>query len=226
MLLIGRIDTQGRLQDVQPIATTNIGFLDPAITAVKAWQFQPAMRNGKPAEIAANIGMRFRLEGKKRGELPRPTLGDISIFPADPIGRKTSPEGFPIRRGGDPRLRVEAVLDLTPPAKAERLPVRAEVLSPKGRRISVYDATVSVPASASQVPLTFTAPVGADWEDGIWLVQFSVANAPAGGGQFWLAGNPETFDFRGELSRRASAGTAPAARPPAAAPKPVPTRRK
>ena len=232
MLLIGRIDAQGKVQDIQPIATTNIGFLDPAVAAVTAWQFQPATRNGTPTEIAANIGLRFRLEGKKRGELPRPALGDLSIFPADATGRKSAPEGFPVRRGGDPRIRVEAVLDLTPSAKAQRLPVRVEALSPKGRRIGVFEGTVAVTAKAGQAPIVFTAPVGGDWEDGVWLVQFLVANAAAGGGQFWLAGDPERFDFRGELARRAAATTQPA-RPPArpaapgprAAPKPVPTRR-
>ncbi len=235
VLLIGRIDAQGKVQDIQPIATSNLGFLDPAVAAVKAWQFQPATRNGKPIDIAANIGLRFRLEGKKRGELPRPALGDLSIFPADAAGRKSAPEGFPIRRGGDPRVRVEAVLDLTPREKAQRLAIHAEALSPKGRRIAVYDATLPVPARAAQVPISFTAPVGADWEDGIWIVNFAVANAPAGGGQFWLAGDPDRFDFRGELARRMAAATSsPAAGRPAAAaaaaprgaPKPVPTRRR
>ncbi|HEY6051415.1 MAG TPA: energy transducer TonB, partial [Thermoanaerobaculia bacterium] len=101
VLLIGRIDRYGKVQDIQAVATTNIGFLDPAVAAVKAWQFRPAVRNGKPIDVAANVGIRYRLEGVKRGEIPRPALGDLSVFPADASGKKSAPEGFPVRRGGD-----------------------------------------------------------------------------------------------------------------------------
>jgi hypothetical protein len=34
VLLIGRLDTSGKLQDLQAVAATNIGFVDPAIAAV------------------------------------------------------------------------------------------------------------------------------------------------------------------------------------------------
>ena len=181
VLLIGRVDRQGKVQDIQPVATTNLGFLDPAVAAVKAWQFRPAVRNGKPVDVAVNVGIRYRLDGAKRGELPRPALGDLSIFPADASGRKTAPEGFPLRRGADPRVRVEAVLDATPSDKAQRLAVHAEALSPSGRRIALWDGTVNVPPKTAQVPVAFAAPVAGDWEDGVWRVNFAVAGAPAGG---------------------------------------------
>ncbi|HXM79551.1 MAG TPA: energy transducer TonB [Thermoanaerobaculia bacterium] len=238
VLLIGRIDKGGTVRDPVVIATSDLGFADPSVEAVKAWQFKPALRGGRPIEVPVNIGIRFRLEGSKRGEIPRPALGDLAVFPADAAGGKTAPEGFPIRRGGDARLRVEAVLDVAPSDKPRRLPVRAEAVSPKNRRIGVYEGTVSVPARATHATIPFTAVVRNDWEDGVWQIQFSAAGAAAGGGQFWLAGDPEHFDFAGEMARSAAAaanapppppavvrpaGTASPARAIGAAPKRTPT---
>jgi TonB family protein len=226
VLLIGRVDRQGKVQDIQPVATTNIGFLDPAVAAVKAWQFRPAVRNGKPVDVAVNVGIRYRLDGAKRGELPRPALGDLSVFPADATGKKSAPEGFPIHRGTDPRLRVEAVVDATASDKAQHLPVHAEALSPSGRRIALWDGTVNVPPKTAQVPVQFASPVGGDWEDGVWRVNFAVAGTPAGGGAFWLAGDPERYDFAADMAKGAVAAAASAANPgiqpaPAAPAKPA-----
>jgi TonB family protein len=214
VLLIGRIDTGGSVRDPQVIAASDLGFADPSVEAVKAWQFKPAVRGGRPIEVAVNIGIRFRLEGSKRGEIPRPALGDLAVFPAAAAGGRTAPDGFPIRRGGDARLRVEAVLDVPPSDKSRRLPVHADAVSPKNRRIGIYDGTVSVPARAMQAAIQFSAVIRNDWEDGVWQIQFSVAGASAGGGQFWLAGDPEHFDFAGALGRSAAAANAPAPPPP------------
>lgn len=234
VLLIGRIDRQGKVQDIQAVATTNLGFLDPAVTAVKAWQFRPAVRNGKPIDVAVNVGIRYRLEGAKRGEIPRPALGDLSIFPADAAGRKSAPEGFPVRRGGDPRVRVEAVMDAAPTDKAQKLAVHAEALSPSGRRIALWDRIVSVSPKTAQIPVAFSAPVAGDWEDGVWRVNFAVAGAPAGGGAFWLARDPDHYDFASDMARSAEAAAAasaaggppPAPAPPAKRAPAAPTRRK
>lgn len=218
VLLIGRIDRGGTVRDPVVIATSDLGFADPSVEAVKAWQFKPALRAGRPIEVAVNIGIRFRLDGEKRGDIPRPALGDLAVFPADAAGGRTAPDGFPIRRGGDPRLRVEAVLDVAPSDKPRRLPVRAEAVSPKNRRIGIYEGSVSVPARATQATIPFTAVVRNDWEDGVWQIQFSVAGASAGGGQFWLAGDPEHFDFAGAMARSAAAANAPPAPAPALRP--------
>lgn len=240
VLLTGRIDRSGKVQDIQAVAATNLGFVDSAIAAVKAWQFRPAARGGKPVDIATNIALRFRLEGPKRGEIPRPILGDLSIFPANAAGARSGPEGFPIRRGGDPRLRTEAVLDVPPPAKPQKLAVRADAVSPTGRKINLYSATLAAPAGAHDVKVAFSAPVGTDWEDGIWSLELTVDEVPAGGGQFWLAGDPEHFDFASIAAKnaaRASAappvvaptpkgGLPPTAVPKAAPPKPPPGSKK
>ncbi|HEY6147058.1 MAG TPA: hypothetical protein VIZ69_05145, partial [Thermoanaerobaculia bacterium] len=146
-----------------------------------------------------------------------------------------APEGFPVRRGADPRVRVEAVLDATPSDKPQRLAVHAEAMSPSGRRVALWDGTVSVPPKTAQVPVAFAAPVGGDWEDGVWRLNFAVAGVPAGGGAFWLAGDPERYDFASDMARSAAAvaaappssGMSPApAAPPAKTPPPAPARRR
>ncbi|MDQ2870783.1 MAG: energy transducer TonB [Acidobacteriota bacterium] len=228
VLVIGRIDREGRVQDAHAIAATNPGFVDASLAALKAWQFKPATRSGAPIDSAVNVGFRFRLEGKTHNEIPRPILGDFAIFASDTSGKKTAPDGLPIRRGTSPRLRVEAVLDVTPAEKPAKLALRAEALSPKSRRIALWNGTVNVPARAASVPVPFSAPIGADWEDGIWQVQISVNDVPAGGGQFWLAGDPAHFDFAGAMSRIAAAAVVPPPAPvptaaPAGVPRPLPT---
>ena len=102
VLIVGRVDTGGKVQDAQAVAATNLGFVDASLAAVQGWQFKPAMRNGKPMDSAVNIGIRFRLDGKKHNEIPRPTLGDLAVFAADASGKRAAPDGIPIRRGADP----------------------------------------------------------------------------------------------------------------------------
>jgi hypothetical protein len=193
--LIGKIDTKGRIRDVRFVAATLVAFVEPAVAAVGTWEFRPATRDGKPIEIAANLALRFRLEGDKRGEMPTPILGDLAVFPADASGKSTAPEGFPVKRGSDLKIRVEAVLDVPPGEKASSLPVSVEAMSPKGRKLVLFQQNVSVPAKAAEVKIPFAAAVGTDWEDGVWLMRFKANQADAGGGQFWLAGDPEHTAF-------------------------------
>lgn len=186
VVLIGRIDVRGRVEDIRVVSTSHEQFVEPALEAVRAWEFRPATQNGKPIEVAANICLRFRLSSNKRGEIPRPALGDLAVFPADAAGKASAPDGFPIRRGGDPRLRAEAVIDLSPDPKPRTMTIKAEAVSPRGRRIPLYERPVSVAAGAADARVSLTADVGADWEDGVWMLKFFVNQAEAGGGQFWL----------------------------------------
>ena len=124
-----------------------------------------------------------------------PILGDIAIFPADASGKRTAPEGFPIRRGQDPALRAEALLDVPPAAQARTLTVRVEAESPKGKRVPVFQPPVAVPANATEVRIPVVANIGADWEEGVWMLRFTVNGAGAGAGQFWLASDPAHFQF-------------------------------
>ncbi len=211
--LIGRIGTNGKVQDLRYVDATLDLFVEPAAAAVNAWEFRPARRGGKPVEIAANIALRFRLEGKTHGEIDRPILGDLAVSPADASGRSKAPDGFPIRRGADPRLRVEAVLDVSPGPKPRKVNLSVEAISPKGKRILIHEELVTVNPKAAEVKIPFTPEVGADWEDGVWLLRFQVDTKDAGGGQFWLAGDPEHYQFV-LPGKRPPPPTGPAAAPP------------
>jgi len=195
VLLIGRIDKTGKLQDLRAVASTLPEFVAPALIAAKTWAFKPATRDGKPVDIAANIGVRFRLQSNVRGQIARPILGDLSVFPADASGKASAPEGFPIPRGAGTRLRVEAVLDISPDAKARDVDTIAEAVSPKGRRIKIFQGVVKVRPGQQEVKFFFDTPVAKDWEDGVWRLQFTANGSDAGGGQFWLAGDPIHYDF-------------------------------
>jgi len=193
--LIGRIDTKGRVQDLRYVGSTLELFINSAVAAVKAWEFRPAMSGGKPIEIAANLALRFRLQGEKHGEIPSPMLGDLAVFPADAAGKRTAPDGFPVHRGADPKIRVEAVLDVTPDAKPRTFPVTVEALSPLGNKVVVFQQNVSVKPKAAEAKIQFSTPVASNWDDGVWLLRFVVDKTEAGGGQFWLAVDPENYRF-------------------------------
>jgi TonB family protein len=195
VLLVGRIDALGHVADLHVVATTHTDFVRPAAEAVAAWQFNPATRDGLPVEIFANIGVRFRLQGEKRGLIPAPILGDIAISPADESGKATAPEGFPIRRGKDKALRAEAQLDLPPNIQSRTLAVRVEATAPSGKRIAIFQPPVAVPPRATEVRIPVVAKVGPDWEEGVWMLRFTVNGAGAGAGQFWLASDPAHFSF-------------------------------
>ena len=195
VLLTGRIDAQGKLADLRVLAATDQGFVKPAAEAVRAWQFRPAMHDGKPVEIFVNVGVRFRLQGDHRGIIPAPILGDLAIFPADDAGRATAPEGFPIRRGRDRSLRAEAQLDLPPNVNARTISVKVEAISPSGTHIAIFQPPVSAPANVTEVKVPVVARLGPDWEEGVWMLRFTADNGFAGSGQFWLADDPEHFHF-------------------------------
>lgn len=195
VLLAGRIDLQGRVTDLHVFGASQRGFIEPAAAAVREWQFRPAARDGKPAEIFCNIGVRFRLEGAQRGVIPSPILGDLAISPADESGKSTAPEGFPLRRGRDKALRAEALLDVPPTVQARTLTVKVEAISPGGKHIAIFQPPVAVPARATEIKIPVVALIGANWEEGVWRLKFTVDGASAGQGQFWLASDPEHFRF-------------------------------
>jgi TonB family protein len=195
VFLIARLDKQGRVSDLHLVAATRKEFIAPAVEAVRGWQFEPALQDGRPVELALNVGVRFRVKGEKRGLIPAPILGDLAISPADESGRRTAPEGFPLRKGYDKALRAEALLDVPPNIQTRTLAVRVEAKSPSGKRIAIFQPPVSVPASATEVKIPVVAKIGPDWEEGVWMLRFTVDGAGAGAGQFWLASDPARFSF-------------------------------
>lgn len=201
VLLIGRIDREGRIQDARMIAASFQGFVEPALAAARAWRFKPATRDGKPVEIAVNAGFRFRLQIEKRGAIPQPILGDLPVYPADASGKRAAPEGFPIRLGVDPKVRAEAVLDVEPQPNARSIRVRVEATSPAGRPYILFESPVPVPAKATEVRIPVIASVGSDWPEGVWILRYLADGKDAGGGQFWVARDPSRFDFGAALRR-------------------------
>ena len=195
VLLIGRIDKEGNVTDLHVLAATRKEFVAPAVDAIRQWKFSPALRDGKPIDIPLNAGARFRITGSGRGMIPRPILGDIAIYPASASGAKTRPDGFPLRKGTDPALRAEVLLDVPPSEEVRTLTIKVEAVSPSGRKVPVFLPPVAVPALATEVNFPVVAQIGTDWEDGVWLLLFSVEGVNAGGGQFWLAKDPQTFPF-------------------------------
>jgi TonB family protein len=195
VLLIGRIDRDGNVQNLRMISASFPGFVEPALAAVRAWRFKPATRDGKPIDIAANVGVRFRLKSDKRGVIPQPILGDLPVFPADASGNRSAPEGFPVRLGVDPKVRAEAVLDVEPQPKARTIRVRVEATSPAGKPYILFESPVSVAAKATEVRIPMVASVGTDWPEGVWILRYLADGKDAGGGQFWLARDPSRFDF-------------------------------
>ncbi len=195
VLLIGRIDTQGRVKDLFVVSTSHKDFSQPAMDAVRTWEFRPATKDGKPVEIFTNVGVRFRITNDKRGEIPEPILGDLAISPADASGKATAPEGFPIQKGKDAALRAAVQLDVPPGPEARTLAVRVEAISPTGKRYPVFQPPVAVPAHATEVKFAVVEKIADGWEDGVWILKFTVDGKNAGGGQFWLARDPATFHF-------------------------------
>ena len=195
VLLIGRIDPQGHVTDLRVVAATHQDFAAPALEAVRSWQFDPALRDGKPIEVPLNAAARFRMTGGGRGRIPAPILGDFAVYPADASGAKTAPDGFPLRKGKDAALRAEVAIDVPPAEELRTLTVNVEAISPKGRKIPVFQPPVAIPALSTGVTIPVVARVGPDWEEGVWILRITADGKNAGGGQFWLAKDPDTFRF-------------------------------
>ena len=195
VLLLGRIDTKGRLRDLVVVSTSHQDFIAPALAAVQQWEFRPATRDGQPVEIFANVVVRFRIQNERRGVVPEPIVGDIAISPADASGRATAPEGFPIQKGKDPALRADVLLDVPPDAQARTIAVRVEALSPKAKSYPIFLSPIPVPAGAKEVKFPIIVKIGNDWQDGVWGLRMKLDGRNVGGGQFWIAKDPAHFHF-------------------------------
>jgi TonB family protein len=193
-LFIGRIDKKGNVTDLHMASATSKEFVAPALDAVRAWKFKPAMRDGQPIEIPLNAAVRFRKTGPQRGLIPLPILGDLAVYPADASGAKAAPDGFPIRKGKDPALRAEVVLDVAP-QQPRIIAVKVEAISPSGKAIPIFQPPLAVPGLATEVTFPVVAQIGPDWEEGVWILRFTADDKNAGGGQFWVASDPDHFSF-------------------------------
>jgi TonB family protein len=203
VLLVGRIDERGILHDVTTTAATLAQFVDPAVTAARAWQFRPAVKDGRPVEVAANLAFQFRINDEKRGtQFEGAWLGDIRIVPADSAGKPAGPDGFPIRRAAGERIRVEAGLDVVPQELGRSIDAAVQAVSPTGKVRPVWSDRVTVGPKADRAGIAFTAEVGPDWsEDGVWRLRFLADQKDAGTAIVWVASNPSSFDFASAMKK-------------------------
>jgi TonB family protein len=56
------VDTNGRPQDIRVVRSLGLGLDEKAMEAVKKWQFQPGMQDGKPVNVKARIELIFRIK--------------------------------------------------------------------------------------------------------------------------------------------------------------------
>ena len=63
VMLRVNVSADGRPVSVTPLQSSGFPRLDDAaVAAVRQWRFEPAERNGKPVEGAADVPILFRLE--------------------------------------------------------------------------------------------------------------------------------------------------------------------
>jgi protein TonB len=55
------IDSQGDVQDLKVVKTSNDAFTQPAIDALRKWKFKPAQRDGAIVPIRVSIPIKFSI---------------------------------------------------------------------------------------------------------------------------------------------------------------------
>ncbi len=61
MLLNVEIDTGGLVSDVRLVRSLGLGLDEQAVEAVRQWRFRPALKDGKPLAIEAEVEVTFHL---------------------------------------------------------------------------------------------------------------------------------------------------------------------
>lgn len=56
------IDPQGVARNIQVVRSLGLGLDEKAVEAINQWRFKPAMKDGEPVTVAANIEVNFRLQ--------------------------------------------------------------------------------------------------------------------------------------------------------------------
>ena len=55
------IDTDGSVRNVKLIRSLGFGLDEAAYDAVRSWRFKPALKDGQPVAVTANVEVNFRL---------------------------------------------------------------------------------------------------------------------------------------------------------------------
>ena len=64
------VDANGRPKDIRIIRALGSGLDEEAISAVRKWRFEPALKDGKPVAVRANVEVNFRF-AESRDELAK-----------------------------------------------------------------------------------------------------------------------------------------------------------
>lgn len=65
------VDENGKIQEAVPVNCPACSLVlgDAAVAAVKKWEYQPILKDGKPVSVRSSIAFRFRLETKPSVEV-------------------------------------------------------------------------------------------------------------------------------------------------------------
>lgn len=58
---IRKLDANGNTRDIRVTRPLGLGLDEKAIEAVSKWRFRPAMKNGRPVAVQAQVEVNFRL---------------------------------------------------------------------------------------------------------------------------------------------------------------------
>lgn len=53
------VDTKGRVQDAEVVKSSDAAFDRPALEAIRAWRFSPAIQDGKPVKTMVQVPLEF-----------------------------------------------------------------------------------------------------------------------------------------------------------------------
>jgi TonB family protein len=101
VLVSVRVGVDGHLSDLRVVRGLGFGLDENALLAVREWKFRPALRNGKPLDMAAEVSVEFSL---RNAELNESIANDMAtrvgpgIVPPRIIHR-VDPDGVPHREG-------------------------------------------------------------------------------------------------------------------------------
>jgi TonB family protein len=86
------VDTEGKPRDIKVVVPVGDGLDEKAVEAVKTWEFEPAMKDGKPVAVQINVEVAFRLYGS--------IVGKVDVV-SDPQGANLNSYLSPLVREAD-----------------------------------------------------------------------------------------------------------------------------
>ena len=199
VLLIGRIDTEGNVVG-SPSSSPRRGkeFVAPGDRrrAARGSSRRPCATASR-SRSRSTSGVRFRMTGGGRGLIPRADPGRPRRLSRRRLGGEDRARtAFPLRKGKDPALRAEALLDVPPSEQPRTMTVKVEAVSPSRPEGPALPAAGRDPGSRDRGDL----PGRRADRDRTGRTESGSSASPsteasAGGGQFWLAKDPLTFPF-------------------------------